>query len=173
MSSKCARFALAHALILLAETEESARSVAMSYFLDDEAVELGKEDGYSSEEVPLVTRTRGKRALESSESDAVPESEEEESAENGQRKTAAARLLAGMPKRGKNSTQGGDMDVVKELKLVNETLMSLSDRSKETEKRVKAMEEKITSGPSSSSPSSGTPKSSRKKVVPQEVRVCC
>lgn len=145
-------------------------------FLDNEAVETrsgrgeNEYDGYSSEEIPIVSSRKRPQELSSeSEVELVSESEEEKKRSGrGSGKTATARLLTGL--KDKKKQGGKDDGVMCELKEMNKILLSLSERMKKTEKRMKTMEEKITStGPSSSS--CVTPKSSRKKDVPQEVRV--
>lgn len=148
-------------------------------------VQQTENDGYSSEDIPLTqsgSKRKKRSQLESSESDEPEEvSESEEEEERGRSgRTATARILSGLTrekakgKERRSEKDSADGKVMSELKEMNKILLGLSDRLKKTEKRMKTMEEKITSpGPSSSS-SSGiclTPKSSRKKDVPQEVRV--
>ena len=139
-------------------------------FLNDEALECDNGDGYSSEEIPIMTSR--KRIL--------PPSSESESDHDGRNGS----ILEGLPlrKRSKqcddanddndlddveeNLADGNDV-VLNEIKKTNQILLGLSVRMRKTEKSVKTMEEKLNSGAASS----GTPKSSRKKDVPQEVRV--
>lgn len=138
-------------------------------FLDNEAVETRRDneyDGYSSEEIAIVSSRKRPQELSS---ESVSESEEEKKCSGrGSGKTATARLLTGL--KDKKKQGGKDDEVMCELKEMNKILLSLSERMKKTEKRMKTMEEKITSTSPSSS-SCVTPKSSRKKDVPQEVRV--
>ena len=72
-------------------------------------------------------------------------------------------------------TRGSNDQVLKEVQKSNKLLLTLVHRVEKTERRLKVVEDKLTNESTSSSGADSTPSrkcSSKKKDVPDEVRVC-
>ena len=154
----------------------------MSVFIEQEAREGNgdlSEDMFSEEySYPIIERQlekesnkkrnkRGKKQPIISSSSSDSESEKEESIKKTQPPN---------PKRSRtDKSEGPSVAVLAEIQKTNQILSSLVQRVKKTEKRVKQIETQISSGSGTSggvaSDVVSTPSRSRKKFVPDEVRV--
>ena len=143
----------------------------MSKFISTEATcqddssnndNAGGTDHYLSDEYTPVGPSRGQRRRIAFYDDSDVEDSEDinPTPESGEKER---RLF----KKSKKSYPKENDEIIKEMRITNKLLKNLTEKIKETDGRVKKIEENLSSGRSPSV------KYSRKKDVPQEVRVSC